>query len=266
MAYPLSTAFHLALQQNGTQPATIKNYDTTINQFFTFLENDRQLGGVDNLPQIQESDLRAFFDQQTITTGTFNKKLSHLNQYFLFLVDHGVINSFPTLALHGQAITKQSTTTNWLDYYPNLLSNEQLSMYGRVTIFLLARGFEISEILSPDFWAIFNDLQPVNQVETTFLAHFKEWLAPLQKLQGEQQLFLKQRIDRRSPRLSLPALHKYLRADQQFVAFPLSPQKMHQAYILTEIKKHPELSQSELCQRLRISPASLNYYQSLLLN
>lgn len=265
MTYPLQVAFETHLQHHGIQTATIKNYATTLNQFFTFLENERQRGGIDELGDITETDLRDFFNHQSISQGTFNKKLSHLNQYFLFLVDHGTIQHFPTLSLHGQATSaSKATPHDWLRYYPTVLQNDALSMYTRVTLLLLAHGFTISEIMTPGFYETFRELSLTNPLEKQFRQQFLTWIRPLQKLQGSQELFLKQRVNREKPILSLPALHKYLHVDQLTLPFALIPQQLHQAFVLHELKSHPEWSQQQLTTELRLSPTSLLYYQALL--
>lgn len=265
MAYPLQTAFETYLREQSLQKTTIKNYATTLNQFFTFLENYRGRGGVDILDQITETDLRAFFNHQSLSQGTFNKKLSHLNQYFLFLVDHGAIHHFPTLPLHGKAVTQDKPVDDsWLHYYPALLKNPSLHMYTRLTLLLLANGFTISEMMATGFFETFQTLSLTTGIENDFRNQFLQWQAPLQKLQGRQELFLKQRINRMDPQLSLPALHKYLHVDQTNLPFDLSPQKLHQAFVLHELKHHPEWRPQEIATHLRLTPASLLYYQALL--
>lgn len=267
MSYPLETAFRLTLKQQNAKKATIANYDTTLNQFFAFLENQLQIGGQEALAKITENDLHAFFDQQRITPGTYNKKLSHLNQYFLFLFDHRFINQLPTLPFHGHAVPhKQSSDANWLDYLPTVLTNNNLHFYTRVTLLLLSHGYDIQEIMKPGFYDVFASIKLKNSREQQFRTNFQNFIEPLQQQQHSHNLFLKQRINRKSPLMSLAGLHKYLKADQSQVPFSLIPQQLHKNYLLTQIKAHPEMSPSELCQFLRLSPQSLNYYQNLLIH
>ena len=75
MAYPLYQTFHTWLLNKRVAKTTINNYDSTLNQFFTFLENQQHLGGQDELPLIQDSDLHAYFALQNISQSTYNKKL-----------------------------------------------------------------------------------------------------------------------------------------------------------------------------------------------
>lgn len=266
MPYPLETAFHTFLKHKVSSPTTIQNYDITLNQLFTFLENQRQLGGQASLKQINETDLRAFFNQQTITTGTYNKKLSHLTQYFAFLYQRKVIHQLPTLALHGHAVSqKRSGNSHWLKFMPTLLRNASLHPYTRVTLLLLSHGYDIHEIILPHFYDVFSSLKFSDPVEQGFIKQFQQFILPLQRLQESQNLFLKLRINRQSPLMSLAGLHKYLKADQALVPFPLIPQQLHRDYIMHELKAHPNFSQQQFCERLRLDSKSLNYYQNLLL-
>ena len=265
MTYPLMTAFHTWLRLKGSATPTINNYDSTLNHFFNFLENQQGLGGQDALTKIRETDLRAFFNSQAITQGTYNKQLSHLNQYFLFLVDHQVINSYPTLSLHGKGISvTTSTDQHWMEYVPQLLDNDDLSMYTRVVLLLLAHGFDIQEIISPQFYELFVQLHFNTPQEQNFQSKYQTWIKPLQYKQNADELLLKQRINHQNPRLTLAGLHKYLKADQLNVPFKLAPQKLHQSYILRFIKEHPDWSQQRLSDHLRLAPSSIMYYQKLL--
>lgn len=261
--YPLQTAFHVHLNNLEISQNTIKNYDTTLNQFFSFLENERNLGGRDTLNQISEVDIRAFFNQQNIALNTFNKKLSHLNQYFLFLIDNNVITHYPTAAIHGQASQKVNTN-NWLSYMPTILNNNNLSYYTRVVLLLISHGFNIGEIMSSGFFKIFIQLKFQNSIELDFYHQYISFIHPLQVQQHCQELLLKQRINIAAPRLSLPGLHKYLKADQVNVPFQLKPNQLYRSYIMHELVVHRHLSQSQLSSKLRLSASSLAYYESLI--
>ncbi|MBM6940965.1 site-specific integrase, partial [Limosilactobacillus coleohominis] len=265
MVYPLYQTFHTWLLNKHVTKTTINNYDSTLNQFFTFLENQQHLGGQDALPLIQESDLHAYFALQNISQSTYNKKLSHLNQYFLFLVDHQVIKSFPTIAFHGKNVAVNlSTNRKWHQYVPQLLENDQVSMYTRVTLLLLAHGYDIQEILRPGFYEVFVKLKFTNEKENIFQSKYQHWITPLQQEQHAHELLLKKRINLQNPSLSLAGLHKYLKADQINIPFKLSPQQLHQSYVLDFIDTHPQWSQQQLRDHLRLDPASMMYYQNLL--
>lgn len=267
MTYPLSRTFHIWLANKGVSQATVANYDSTLNQFFSFLESQQNIGGQDTLAQIRESDLRAYFATQRITQSTYNKKLSHLNQYFRFLVDHHVIKTFPTIAFHGKEVPVQLTINrNWMQYVPELLEKDQLSMYTKVTLLLLAHGYDIQEIISPHFYSVFTKLHFTNPQESHFQQSYQKWIHPYQQRQSAQELLLKQRINIGHPCLTLAGLHKYLKADQVNVSFKLSPQRLHQSYILDFIDNHPKWSQQQLCEHLRLDPTAMMYYQKLLIN
>ena len=94
---------------------------------------------------------------------------------------------------------------------------------------------------------------------------FTAYIAPIQRLQNCQDIFLKQRLNREHPWISNAGLFKYLKADENYLGFKLAPKYLHQSYILYEIARHRDATPQELQTRLRLNPQSLLYYQRLLL-
>lgn len=271
MNYPYQDRFTLFLKQQGLAPLTVKTYDATLTHFFTYLMSNRpEFAANPQLKNLAEADVRSFLtalkENEQVTLSTYNKNLSHLNRYFRYLFTHQLIDIYPTLTLHGKATnSNKRLTTKWITKLPDILQDDHLHFYTRLTIFLASRGFTVSEFLAPGFEEVWHHLSPANSVERQFINAFNHFIQPLQALQKSPQIFLKQRYSPDNPGLSNAGLHKYLRQDENYLGFSLAPKFLHQAYILYELNQHPELSANQLMEKLRLDPASLLYYQKQLI-
>lgn len=272
MNYPYQDRFRLFLTQQGLAPLTIKTYDATLTHFFNFLLRERpQFAADPRLKNLSEADTRAFLnalkEDEKITLSTYNKNLSHLNRYFRYLFTHQLISIYPTLTIHGKATSpNKRLTTKWIDKLPEILQDDHIHFYSRMTLFLSRKGFTVSEFLAPGFEQVWNKIVPASPEEQKFIADFNKFIKPLQDLQKSPQIFLKQRFSSDKPALSNAGLHKYLRRDEEYLDFSLAPKFLHQAYILYELNHHPELSDHQLMEKLRLDPQSLLYYQKQLIN
>lgn len=271
MNYPYQKRFQAFLRdQKGLAPLTVHTYDTSLTNFFNFLMANRpafaQRPTLDNLT---EADVRAYFNmlhtKRDITMSTYNKILSQLNRYFRYLFTHQLIKDYPTLTLHGQAVNpSQRITTKWLDHLDQILQDDHVHYYTRLTLFLSKCGFTVGEFLQPGFYRVINQLQVTDPVEQDFLRRYHDFIRPRQALQNSPDLFLKQRYQPAAPQLTNAGLHKYLRADQDYLGFRLAPKYLHQSYVLTQLAQHRTLSDAQLMERLKLDPASLLYYRRLL--
>ncbi|MCI1975034.1 MAG: phage integrase N-terminal SAM-like domain-containing protein [Limosilactobacillus sp.] len=272
MNYPYEDRFQLFLTQQGLAPLTVKTYNATLTHFFNFLMGNRpEFAANPKLSNLTEADVRAFLvalkEDEKITLSTYNKTLSHLNHYFRYLFTHKLIGIYPTLTIHGRATNNNKRlTTKWLEKLPEILQDDQIHFYTRITIFLSSRGYTVSEFLAPGFENVWQKLKPANESERQFIDHFNLFVKPLQELQHSSRIFLKQRFSPDNPGLSNAGLHKYLRQDEDYLGFSLAPKFLHQAYILYELNNHPELSATQLMEKLRLDPSSLLYYQKQLVN
>lgn len=272
MDYPYQTRFHQFLCQQKLAPLTIKTYDTTITNLFDYLLANRpEFAKHPVLANLTETDVRAYLSflrtDRQITMTTFNKILSQLNRYFRYLFTHQLINSYPTLTLHGHAVTpNQQVSTKWLAKLPDILADEHVHYYTRLALLLSKCGFTVGEFLAPGFYQVWDKLTLSGPGEEEFRQAFNVFIHPQQDLQNSRDLFLKQRFAPVNPQLSNAALHKFLKKDEQYLGFSLAPKYLHQSYILLFLAHHRQLSDRDLEDALKLDPASLLYYQRLLLH
>lgn len=269
--YPYQAAFHRELKARDRAPMTIDAYDATLRQLFNYLEDQRPGYAHDpSAKNVTETDVRAYLnwlrDEQDITLATFNKVLSQLSRYFRFLFTHQLIDTYPTLTIHGKATKpNQHLSTKWLLKLDDILADDQIQYFTRAVLFLSSRGYTVSEFLQPGFGDVWRSLQPKNEAEKRFMTAFDEYIAPIQQLQHCQDIFLKQRLNREHPWISNAGLFKYLKADEEYLGIRLAPKYLHQSYILYQLAQHRNATPQELQTMLRLNPQSLLYYQRLLL-
>lgn len=269
--YPYQAAFHRELKAKGRAPMTIDAYDATLRQLFNYLEDQRPGYAHDpSVKNVTETDVRAYLnwlrDEQDITLATFNKVLSQLSRYFRFLFTHQLIDTYPTLTIHGKATKpNQHLSTKWLLKLDDILADEHIQYFTRAVLFLSSRGYTVSEFLQPGFGDVWRSLQPKNKAEKRFMTAFDEYIAPIQQLQHCQDIFLKQRLNREHPWISNAGLFKYLKADEEYLGIRLAPKYLHQSYILYQLAQHRNATPQELQTMLRLNPQSLLYYQRLML-
>lgn len=267
--YPLQTAFRVFLQQEGLAKITIHNYDQTISQLFSFLAANHNEGPID-INTVTTNNLRQYVDylraHKRLNDRTYNKLLSQLNRYFQFLFTHGASNQLPTLPLHGQAQEKKTAASQeWLNKLDLILKDDAVHPYTRLTLLLCAHGYTSQEFLQAGFYREFQQLDLKTEPERQFKQSFTSFIQPLQARQKCHDLFLKHRYDPDHPRLTAPALHKYLQHDRSYLGFNVNPQALHRSYILTFLQSHPDDSDNRLMSTLRLDPSSLLYYRRLLL-
>ncbi|MCL5457243.1 site-specific integrase [Loigolactobacillus coryniformis] len=270
LAYPYQKNFQHYLAEKELADVTITEYARTLDDFFNYLHRFNWAFSSDpSLDNILENDVRDYLSmllsQRELKNDTYNKILSHLNGYFKFLFTHELIAHYPTVALKGLSKETLQPTIDfaWLAQLPTLLTDQRLSYYTRALLLFSTYGFTSQEILAPGFAELAAKL-PFTPVERDFIHDLHVYLQPLQTLQNSTELFLKTRLDRQHPQLTAPALHKYLKKDAPLLDFALTPRKLHQGYILHYLLQHRAASATELQQQLRLDPASLDYYRSLL--
>ena len=140
-----------------------------------------------------------------------------------------------------------------------------IGMLAAIAVILMLFEFPIP-FLAPGFYQVWDKLTLSGPGEEEFRQAFNVFIRPQQDLQNSRDLFLKQRFAPVNPQLSNAALHKFLKKDEQYLGFSLAPKYLHQSYILLFLAHHRQLSDRDLEDALKLDPASLLYYQRLLLH
>ncbi|WP_367341692.1 phage integrase N-terminal SAM-like domain-containing protein [Limosilactobacillus sp.] len=270
LQFPYQKNFALFLKTQSLSPTTIASYESTITAFYTFLLANRPQSLADGIRSVNETDVRSFFDylQQSrqITLGSYNKTLTQLNRYFTYLFSHHLSDQLPTLPLHGKQVSEKTDINFvWLKKMDAVLADSHLHFYTRMTLLLLAHGYTVNEFLQPGFYKVYQKMKSQNQEELNFRQSYQDFIRPIQEKQASSDIFLKKRLDLNHPQLTNPALHKYLKSDQEYIGFTISPAKLHQAYVCYQLKRLEGKSDHEIEQVLNLDPQSLLYFKKLLI-
>ncbi|GBG94864.1 integrase [Ligilactobacillus salitolerans] len=270
MTFPYEQRFRRYLQNDKLlAPVTADDLCHDVSDLFNYLRTfNESYRTKASLSVLEESDISEYLimlqTKRQIKNTTYNKVLTHLNTYFKFLFKYKLSTSLPTVTLQGQPRQQAEITDlyGWEDELPAYLELTAISSYTKMLLLLLAHFYPITEMTAPNFqgslakehWAKF---------EQAFLKRFAQELEPRQKMQQCSDLFLKQRVDLAAPRLSVAGLHKILKRDQPQINLPLAPRKLYQAAILRCLNETQNLTDDQLCQKMRFDYASLNYYRTL---
>ena len=268
MEFPFEERFKEYLKNEAfLADSTINDLTKDINRFFLYLKTNSNKVEI-NINEISELDIKDYLGmlqiKKQIKNSTYNKILTHLNRYFVFLFENNLSNKIPTLSLKGLEKNPAPTSDiNWTNKLINYLQNEDLSFYTRLTLLLLAHFYSIKEIIEPNFYKVLVN-ENWNDHELLFLHEFENFHSEFEELQQSKSLYLKQKINLSDPTMSLAGLHKILKKDSKKIDIPLKPSTLYQDAIISYIKNNQHLSDIDLCKNLRISKDSLNYYRSIL--
>lgn len=266
-AYPYQDAFNRLLNDRSMADATRDEYTATLTDFFHYLENFNPTYQRDHrVNQLQTPDVEQYLamlvDARQIQNQTYNKVLSHLNVYFKFLFSHRWTPYLPTLDLKSKPKqAAQPINYRWVDRLDELLADDRLHFYTRLTLLLVARGYPVQSFLKPGVTAHLNTTDWSNAAQT-FLKSFQTFVLPLQQRFVCDDWFLKQRAAA-DPHLTLPGLHKYLKPDEAVAGFALSPTVLYQGYLVNYLRRHPQKTDGEVIAALNLPPDSIDYYRRL---
>lgn len=269
--YPHKKDFYFHLIRKGLATATIDSQEYVLSDFFNYQKNYNELFSATlDVNDISENDIKHYLDMiarnRVYSDDTYNKYLSCLNNYFRFLFVEKLIDTYPTVRLKGKKKNGVSINTGsyWLYEMPNLLTNSNLHVYSRLTLFFLSKGYKISEILTPGFYQVLESLELL-EYEKNFLKEYEEYMRPLRIVSKNPNLFLKNKFRESDQLLSYNHLFKYLKKDSQYLGWAISPRSLYQSYIVYSIRNNREVSDNELCLMLRLDPQSLDYYKKIAL-
>ena len=266
-AYPYQDTFEASLEKQELAELTIAEYRSVLTDLFNYLslfnegyQRDHRVDAI--FDRDVEGYLAMVVNERNVTNGTYNKLLSHINIYFKYLFTHQLISQYPTVTLKGKSKDDlQPLSLKWLYALPEILQNDSLSYYSRLVMLLTRHGFTVSEMLTPGFYEQI-DPSVFKDEEAVFWQAFLSFIGPIQERQNSKDIFLKQRFSE-APHLTLPALHKYLKPDAAKLGITLSPTKLYQSVIVDALLNAPKLSDSDLIERYRLDPQSIDYYRKL---
>ncbi|WP_334328716.1 phage integrase N-terminal SAM-like domain-containing protein [Companilactobacillus sp. HBUAS59699] len=263
---PYLTGFNAYLKTRHISERAHTEYMNSLNDFFSYtIQHNQDYKISEDIKDVHEMDVRLFknfmLENLHLSPSTINKVISNLNVYFKYLFSLKKTPEIPTLNINSVTVPKQSDFP--IDVFQNLPKylNSDLSIYTRLLILIIAKGFNYKEALEPEFYRTFNQLK-FTTLEKKFLESYQAFVTPLQSHWNNQNLFLSRNKGANSPLLTVPALHRDLKRDSEATGLDLSPKKLYTTFILMALSTK-DLSDDQERALDALETASLLYYRRL---
>ncbi|MGN8864439.1 site-specific integrase [Lactobacillus amylovorus] len=206
-----------------------------------------------NINNVTSSNIRDYLIQldqkEHLSKKTINKYLSYLKKYFIFLTENHLISNYPLYNVKGISFKRRETIIiNWMPYINNFLGKELHPETIKLLI-LISQGYDLDQLLNVRWDDINSKLSNTLKRYLINNLDFTKTSNPY--------IYQGKRIDKYT---SLDRVTSVVKKDQQLIAFPTTPRKLRQSYILS-IVSNPRLSDSQILKILRISKNSLSYYK-----
>ncbi|WP_125714050.1 phage integrase N-terminal SAM-like domain-containing protein [Companilactobacillus kedongensis] len=263
---PFKAGFDAYLKTRHISKRANIEYNNSLNDFFAFvIEHNSEYKISEDIKDVHELDVREFknfmLTNLELSPSTINKVISNLNVYFKYIFGIKKSIEIPTLYVNSVTVPKQSDfpTEIFLEL-PKYL-NKEISVYTRLLILVISKGFTYKEALAPDFYKEFNQLD-FAQFEKKFLNIYQAFIDPYKTYWQNDNLFLSRNKAANSPLLSVPALHRDLKTDSEELSLDLAPKKLYTTFILIALStKHISEDQQRALDAL--DTASILYYRRL---
>jgi hypothetical protein len=196
-----------------------------------------------------------------LSPSTINKVISNLNVYFKYLFSIKKTPEIPTLNVNSVTVPKQSDFPVQVFLKLSDYLEMDLSVYTRLLILIVSKGFNYKEALQADFYKKFNQLQ-FNRDEKHFLDIYHSYIEPYKNYWDNDNLFLSRNKAANSPLLTVTALHRDLKRDSETTKLDLAPKKLYTTFILVALSTKT-LSDDQLRALEALDTASVLYYRRL---
>lgn len=263
---PYLTGFEANLKTRHISDKAHTEYMNSLNDFFNYTiqhNNDYKIS--EDIKDVHEMDVRLFknfmLDNLQLSPSTINKVISNLNVYFKYLFSTKKTPEIPTLNINSVTVPKQSDfPVEVFLKLPEYLKTD-LSIYTRLLILIIAKGFNYKEAMQADFYKKFNQLS-FDKDELQFLNLYKAYIEPYRSYWNNDNLFLSRNRGANTPLLTVPAIHRDLKKDSESTGLDLSPKKLYTTFILLALSTK-ELSTDQQRALDALDTPSLMYYRRL---
>lgn len=263
---PYLTGFDAYLKTRHISPKAHTEYMNSLTDFFNYtIQHNNDYKITEDIKDVHEMDVRLFKDfmieNLQLSASTINKVISNLNVYFKYLFSVKKTPEIPTLNINSVTVPKQSDfpVAVFLKL-PEYLKSD-LSIYTRLLILIIAKGFNYKEAMAPDFYQKFNQMQ-FDEDEEQFLNLYKTYIEPYRTYWNNDNLFLSRNRGANTPLLTVPAIHRDLKRDSEATNLDLAPKKLYTTFILLALSTH-DLSEDQQRALDALDTPSLMYYRRL---
>ncbi|WP_368791010.1 site-specific integrase [Companilactobacillus farciminis] len=263
---PYLTGFEAYLKTRKISDKAHTEYMNSLTDFFNYtIQHNPDYKITEDIKDVHEMDVRLFknfmLEELQLSASTINKVISNLNVYFKYLFSAKKTPEIPTLNINSVTVPKQSDfpveVFLKLPYY----LQSDLSVYTRLLILIVAKGFNYKEAMQAGFYQKFNQLD-FDEDETKFLNLYRNYIEPYKTYWDNDNLFLSRNRGANSPLLTVPAIHRDLKRDSKATKLDLSPKKLYTTFILLALSTK-ELSADQQRALDALDTPSLMYYRRL---
>ncbi|QMT83991.1 phage integrase N-terminal SAM-like domain-containing protein [Companilactobacillus pabuli] len=263
---PYLTGFEAYLKTRKISDKAHTEYMNSLTDFFNYtIQNNPDYKITEDIKDVHEMDVRLFknfmLEDLKLSASTINKVISNLNVYFKYLFSAKKTPEIPTLNINSVTVPKQSDfpveVFLKLPYY----LQADLSVYTRLLILIVAKGFNYKEAMQSGFYQKFNQLD-FDEDETKFLNIYRNYIESYKTYWNNDNLFLSRNRGANSPLLTVPAIHRDLKRDSETTKLDLSPKKLYTTFILLALSTK-ELSKDQKRALDALDTPSLMYYRRL---
>lgn len=263
---PYLTGFEAYLKTRKISDKAHTEYMNSLTDFFNYtIQHNPDYKITEDIKDVHEMDVRLFknfmLEDLKLSASTINKVISNLNVYFKYLFSAKKTPEIPTLNINSVTVPKQSDfpvkVFLKLPYY----LQADLSVYTRLLILIVAKGFNYKEAMQAGFYQKFNQLN-FDEDETKFLNIYRNYIEPYKTYWNNDNLFLSRNRGANSPLLTVPAIHRDLKRDSETTKLDLSPKKLYTTFILLALSTK-ELSKDQQRALDALDTPSLMYYRRL---
>ncbi|GEO77734.1 site-specific recombinase XerD [Companilactobacillus mindensis DSM 14500] len=263
---PYLSGFEAYLKTRNISPKAHTEYMNSLTDFFNYTiqhNNDYKIS--EDIKDVHEMDVRLFknfmLENLQLSASTINKVISNLNVYFKYLFGVKKTPEIPTLNINSVTVPKQTDfpTVVFLKL-PEYLKMD-LSIYTRLLILIISKGFNYKEALKPDFYQKFQQLD-FDTAQKQFLSQYRDYIEPYKTFWDNDNLFLSRNRGANTPLLTVSALHRDLKRDSDATKLDLAPKKLYTTFILLALSTK-ELSTDQQRALDALDTPSLMYYRRL---
>lgn len=263
---PYLTGFNAYLKTRHISPKAHTEYMNSLNDFFNYtVQHNNDFKISEKITDVHEMDVRLFKDfmleNLQLSPSTINKVISNLNVYFKYLFSVKKTPEIPTLNINSVTVPKQSDFPVQVFLKLSDYLQMDLSIYTRLLILIISKGFNYKEALQMDFYKKFNQLK-FNRDEEHFLELYRSYIEPYKNHWDNDNLFLSRNKAANSPLLTVTALHRDLKRDSESTGLDLAPKKLYTTFILVALSTK-SLSEDQLRALEALDTASVLYYRRL---
>lgn len=263
---PYLSGFEAYLKTRHISPKAHTEYMNSLNDFFTYtIQHNTDYKISEDIKDVHEMDVRLFknfmLDNLQLSPSTINKVLSNLNVYFKYLFSVKKTPEIPTLNINSIAVPKQSDFPVEVFLKLPFYLQSDLSVYTRLLILIVSKGFNYKEALNADFYKKFQQIK-FDDDEQRFLKIYQDYIKPYRSFWKNDNLFLSRNKGANTPLLTVTALHRDLKRDGDKTNLDLSPKKLYTTYVLLALSTR-ELSDDQQRTLDALDTSSLMYYRRL---